>query len=212
MATTKFEGLAASQYEDVRPMLRTGDIFLASGNYAFSRIIEHFSDSMFSHVGLIFMWNSRVLVLESVEDDGVRAVPFSQYVRDYESNECGYDGRLFVGRHSTSLDPARLGLLLGCAADVLNRKYDKEEIAAILARVTLGTGHHTDNNAYICSEFVDICFKAIGVDFPRDPHSGFIFPEHIAADPSVLPVYEIIARAPARAAAPAPAFAPPLLG
>lgn len=190
MGTAKFEGLGLSRYEDIRAEIRTGDLLLCSGNYAISRIIEHFSDSMFSHVGLLYCWNDRVLVFESVEDDGVRLVPLSHYVRDYENTGAAYDGRLFIGRHDEPLDPARIDAMLGRAADELNRKYDREEMFEILARITIGLGRHEDDAAYICSEFVERCFREIGILFQRDP-KDYIFPEHIAADPNVQALWEI---------------------
>jgi hypothetical protein len=162
MGTAKFEGLGLSRYEDIRGEIRTGDLLFCAGNYALSRIIEHFSDSMFSHVGLLYCWNDRVLVFESVEDDGVRLVPLSHYVRDYENSGAAYDGRLFVGRHDDPLPPEQLLAMLGRAADELNRRYDKEEMIEILARIT----------------------------FDRDPED-YIFPEHIAADPDVQALWEI---------------------
>ena len=190
MGTAKFEGLGLSRYEDIRAELRTGDLLFCCGNYAISRIIEHFSDSMFSHVGLLFCWNSRVLVFESVEDDGVRLVPLSHYVRDYENSGAAYDGRLFVGRHEEPLEPGRLDAMLGRAADELNRKYDKEEMLEILARITIGLGRHEDDDTYICSEFVERCFREVGIRFDRDAQD-YIFPEHIAADPNVQALWEI---------------------
>jgi hypothetical protein len=190
MGTAKFEGLGLSRYEDIRGEVRTGDLLFCAGNYALSRIIEHFSDSMFSHVGLVYCWNERVLVFESVEDDGVRLVPLSHYVRDYENSGAAYDGRLFIGRHDDPLEDARLNAMLGRAADELNRKYDKEEMLAILARITIGLGRHVDDDTYICSEFVDRCFREIGIRFERD-EAEYIFPEHIAADPSVQALWEI---------------------
>ncbi len=192
MGTRKFEGLKKVHYPDVRNDMLTGDIFLASGNHAISKMIEHFSDSMFSHVGFVFKWNARVLILESVEDDGVRAVPMSHYLGDFENSGKPYDGRLFLARHRAELDADKLNQMLGKAADSLNKRYDKDEIAQILARVTIGLGRHSDNDAYICSEFVDICFREIGIDFPRDSR-GFIFPEHIAADENVSALFEITA-------------------
>ena len=192
MGTKKFDRLDRKRYNDIRQDICTGDIFLAAGNYAISRMIAHFSDSIFSHVGFVFTWNSRVLVLESVEDDGVRAVPLSQYVFNYENSGEPYKGRLFLARHNTPLDTEKVNSMLGKAADTLNKKYDKDEIARILARVTIGLGKHSDNDAYICSEFVDVCFKEIGITFSRDS-KGFIFPEHIAADVNVSPKFEIIA-------------------
>jgi hypothetical protein len=190
MGTAKFEGLGLSRYEDIRGEIRTGDLLFCAGNYALSRIIEHFSDSMFSHVGLLYCWNDRVLVFESVEDDGVRLVPLSHYVRDYENSGAAYDGRLFVGRHDDPLPPEHLLAMLGRAADELNRRYDKEEMIEILARITIGLGKHQDDDAYICSEFVDRCFKEIGIAFHRDAEN-YIFPEHIAADPDVQALWEI---------------------
>jgi len=190
MAIRHFDGIARRAYQEIRSEIRTGDLLLASGNYPVSHIIRHFSDSMFSHVGFVFPWNNRILLLESVEDDGVRAVPLSQYVEDYECCGKGYDGRLFMARHKAPISNEASERILSKAADELNRKYDKEEIGRILARVTLGLGHHGDNRAYICSEFVDVCFQAAGIIFPRDDR-GFIFPEHIAADTNVTPLWEI---------------------
>lgn len=192
MGTGKFDGLNRVSYKSARNDIRTGDIFFASGNYPISRMIEHFSDSIFSHVGFVFIWNSRVLLLESVEDDGVRVVPLSQYLYDYENSGQPYNGRLFLGRYSGTFNQDSIGRMLGKAADSLNKKYDKEEIAKILARVTIGLGKHGDNDSYICSEFVDVCFQEIGVLFPRGKN-GFIFPEHIAADVNVCPLWEIVA-------------------
>ncbi|MGZ0019107.1 YiiX/YebB-like N1pC/P60 family cysteine hydrolase [Nitrosomonas sp. wSCUT-2] len=192
MGTKKFEGLERKAYLQIRNSIQTGDIFFASGNYPVSRIIEHFSDSMFSHVGFVFTWNERVLLLESVEDDGVRMVPLSHYLSDYENSGEPYNGRLFLGRYNAAFDAANINRMLGKAADTLNKKYDKDEISKIIARITIGLGKHGDNDAYICSEFVDICFREIGIVFPRDSR-GFIFPEHIAADANVQPLYEIVA-------------------
>ncbi|HEY8605950.1 MAG TPA: YiiX/YebB-like N1pC/P60 family cysteine hydrolase [Noviherbaspirillum sp.] len=184
MNTTDLDDLPRRKYEDMRNEMRTGDIVFTSGNYPVSRVIRHFSGSLFSHVGFVFPWNKRVLLVESVEDDGVRAVPLSQYVHDYECCGKPYDGRIFLARHRRPFSETDAEQLLGIAADKLNRKYDKEEIGRILARVTLGIGKPGQNDAYICSEFVDVCFQQIGIRFPRH-EKGFIFPEHIASDPDV---------------------------
>lgn len=191
MGTKKFDNIEKIDYKNIRSDIRNGDILLASGNYTISKMIEHFSKSMFSHVGFLFTWNSRVLVLESVEDDGVRAVPLSQYVCDYENSGKKYDGRLFLARYSTDFNKDQIDRLLGKAADNLNKSYDKEEIAQILARVTMGLGSHKDNNSYICSEFVDLCFKEIGIYFQVNA-GNFIFPENIASDPHINPICEIL--------------------
>lgn len=191
MATQKFQRIEQRRYADVRELIRPGDLFLASGNYPISRIIEHFSDSLFSHVGVVFFWKSRILLLESVEDDGVRAVPLSHYLNDYENSREPYNGRLFLGRYDQAFSDAQLDLMIGNATDRLNRKYDKDEMAKILARITIGLGKHRDDDAYICSEFVDMCFRDLGVRF-KSRLNGFLFPEDIAADDKVRPLFELL--------------------
>lgn len=194
MGTQKFVGVKQLPYQLARKEVRTGDLLFCSGRHIVSELIKKASGSMFSHVGLLCFWNDRVVVLESVEDDGVRAVPLSHYLYNYENSMKKYNGELYVARHKEvghpNFDKNKINRMLGNAVDMLNRNYDKDEIARIIARVGLGIGKHKDDQEYICSEFVDECFKQMDVDFLRDP-MGFIFPEHIAADSKVKPLFEI---------------------
>jgi hypothetical protein len=80
--------------------------------------------------------------------------------------------------------------MCGRAIDLLNRNYDKNEIAEIVARIGLDIGRHRNDDEYICSEFVNECFKQLDIELLLDP-MGFIFPEHIAADQKVKPLFEI---------------------
>lgn len=189
MSTNKFDALKQVNYSAVRNKIKTGDILFCSGNYPMSKIIRKLSKSLFSHVAFVFSWNGRVLVLESVEDDGVRAVPLSQYIENYENSKHPYKGRLFLARHKVKLPKKKSNKMLGKAADLLNSKYDKNDIAKIAWRITTGLGKHKKDNEYICSEFVDECFHEIGIPLNRGK-KGFIFPEHIAADKNVVPLYE----------------------
>ena len=59
MATKKFDHLKKEHYQAIRQNIHTGDIFFASGNYAISKMIEHFSNSIFSHVGFDLTQHSR---------------------------------------------------------------------------------------------------------------------------------------------------------
>lgn len=194
MGTTKFNNLKKMSYQTARPHIKTGDILFCNGTHIISKLIKQFSNSMISHVGFIFTWNERVLVLESVEDDGVRVVPLSHYLYNYENRKQSYDGTLYIGRHQAleapGFDHTSINKMLGKAADSLNLNYDRGEITKILMRIVFGVAKHVDNDAYICSEFVDTCFKQIGIEFPRNAN-GFIYPEHIAADPQVMPLFEI---------------------
>ena len=191
MGTNKFDNLQRVTFESIRQKIKPTDLFFASGNYTVSRMIRQFSDSLFSHVGFVLTWDARIILFESVEDDGVRAVPLSQYVNNYENTGAAYDGRLFLARFSPTIDDTATTQSLGQGTDLLNRKYNKEEIAEILARMALNVGHYEASDSYICSESVDVCFKAGDIIFPR-AIGGFIYPEQIAADPRVIPLWEII--------------------
>lgn len=192
MATTKFDSLQKYSYQNARDKIQTGDILFCSGEYSMSKLIRHFSNSRFSHVGFVFKWNRRVMLVESVEDDGVRAVPLSHYLYDYENSGRQYEGLLYIGRHKNiPSDETTINEMIGRAADLLNRAYDRDEIAKIALRVATGFGRSTPDDEYICSEFVEECFKTIGIVFQKDS-AGFIFPEHIAADPNVDARFEVM--------------------
>jgi uncharacterized protein YycO len=195
MGTDKFNNIKIDKYENLINVLKTGDIFLCSGNYLVSKLIKKVSESMFSHTGIIVKWGEHTLIMESVEDDGVRIVPLEHYIKNYENSNNRYNGSLFIARHellqNVNDDSEMIRNLIKVGFSLLNSGYDKNEIAQIVARIGLGIGRHEDNNEYICSEFVNECFKKkIGVEFLTDSE-GFIFPEHIVADHHVLPIAQI---------------------
>ncbi|OLN21121.1 hypothetical protein BTO30_16670 [Domibacillus antri] len=195
MGTNKFQGIHQLHYEKAMGKIQTGDLLFCSGSYRVSEFIKKASNSFMSHVAFLFEWNDRVLVFESVENVGVRIVPLMHYMTNYENTGKKYNGALFTARHDKLIDPyfdrTLLDILVGTAIDLLNRNYDQTEIIRILTRIKLGIGQHKDNYEYICSEFVDHCFRQIGVHFPRSKE-GFIYPEHIASDSNVYPLFEII--------------------
>ena len=192
MGTSKFNGISKISYQQARREIMTGDILFCNGRYLVSELIKKASDSIFSHVALLLHWNDRVIVLESVEDDGVRAIPLSHYLYNFENSKKKYNGEIYVARHevidSLDFDKEKIKRMFGKAVDLLNRNYDKDMIAQIVARIGLGIGRHGDE--YICSEFVDKCFKELEIEFSRD-QMGFIYPEHIAADSNIKPLFGI---------------------
>lgn len=192
MGTNKFNDLHRISYEKAKKEIKMGDLLFCSGNYLVSELIKKASDSIFSHVALLFYWNEHILVLESVEDDGVRVIPLSHYLYNYENSKRKYIGEIYVARHKEidNLDKEKIRRMFNTAVNLLNRNYDKVEIAKIVARIGLGIGRHKDNDEYICSEFVDECFKQLEIEFQRDS-MGFIVPEHIAADINIEPLFEI---------------------
>lgn len=175
------KSLPVLSYSDVRSKLKSGDLVFTSGDYLISKAIQKMTDSPWSHVGIVFRLDTidRVLLLESVEDMGVRFAPLSKYLHDYEDGR-PYKGRIVLGRckdvSSKTVDGlAKFGI------DELTRPYDKDEIAKILARITLGIGKKERDREYICSELVYECFSNAGKEFAYNP-KGFISPEDVWVD------------------------------
>ena len=188
-------------YDEVRPEIRSGDLLLCAGTSVMSRLIQHATACIWSHVALIIRVDAidRVMVLESVETIGVRCIPLSHYLHDHNASGKPYPGELLIARHDAFERVAQQHLLRAAqwAADLLARPYDKDEIVRIAARIAIGSlvGGARDrvggrsaspvrDDAYICSEYVWECCRAAGIDIAPDPR-GFIAPRDFAADPHV---------------------------
>ncbi len=190
----KLPAIKARPYDEVRPNLRSGDLLMCSGSSFFSNIIQRATRSPWSHVAFILVVREigRVMVMESLEGFGVRTVPLSQYLTDYDRRGNRYDGELYVARHR-GFAAARTEELLAMArfaVDQLAREYDKTEIARIAWRLGAGeTGPVTRNQAYICSEYVEECYRRCGIEIPYNER-GFIAPADFARDPG----FQVIAR------------------
>lgn len=168
-------------YLDLRENLKSGDILFASGDYLISKAIQKMTNSSWSHVGIIFRLDTigRILLLESVEDMGVRFAPLSKYLKDYQDGK-PYKGQLVVARCEDITSETIKGLSI-FGIDELTQPYDKDEITKIMARITLGLGRKERDREYICSELVYECFLYAGKEFAYNP-KGFISPEDIWID------------------------------
>lgn len=183
--------LTTSSYKSIRDQIKDMDLFFCSGRYTASEIIKHVTKSPFSHVAAVFTIENRVIVAESVEDDGVRMVPLSHYLYDYENSGKPYMGSLYLARLKP--EPAQGGIhsVLGRALDLLNKKYDKDEMMKIMGRLILGTPRYETDDEYVCSEFVDTCLTQIGIGFSKQEGLGLVTPESIAKDTRVEFVCQI---------------------
>ena len=202
-----FPASAATDYADLRPELRTGDLLLCAGTGWFSQMIQAATNSVWSHVAVVFRLEAidRVMVLESLEPVGVRTVPLSKYLRDYDSRGNPYPGQLCIARHAdfeSHASPAELARFGHFAVDQLGYPYDNQMIAKIAARITLSALSHTAalhdslrtlhsfaadldrNREYICSEYVWECYQSLGLDIPHDPR-GFVTPADFASADAV---------------------------
>ena len=208
--TTKFDNLNAVAYAELRGRICNGDLLFCGGNFAFSKAIRYLSGrSKVSHVGIVYWWNDRLMVMESVETDGVRLVPVSQYISNYENTGKAYRGRLYLARDRRLIRPvepgqsvqdesgeparpdnAQVDVLLGRAATMLNKKFSFKDVLVFFMQGNTGRFHYEDNDEFLCSEFVAKCYAGVGILYEGDGH-GFIAPEHIAASDHVEVLVEI---------------------
>jgi hypothetical protein len=187
-------------YSQARGQLMTGDILLFSSVGGFSTVIEAATHSLWSHAG--FIWRvgedglDRVLILESIENVGIRAVAASSRLNGTPAAPKPYNGHLLVARHRRLPQPTPPAMTMAMtrfAIDHLGYPYSPEDLVKIASRISLGLvgislpGELTPTKAYICSEFVAKCFDAVGIDLAPD-REGFMAPADIAADPDVTPV------------------------
>ena len=195
--TSKFDGLKPRGYDELRHEIHDGDLLFCSGTHPISKIIRYFSGrSRVSHVGILYWWHRRLMLLESVEDKGVRIVPLRHYLVNYENSEIPYPGRLFLARDQRiaktqeTYGNSLVESLLHEAACKLNKRFSIGEMLRFFWRGTTGWGKNWENDCFLCSEFVAMCFKTIKLDYP-DSGSGFVTPEDIASSPHVVALNEI---------------------
>lgn len=182
-------------YKDIRQHIRSGDILFCSGNSLFSTLIQKATNSIWSHVAFVLRVEEidRVMVLESVESIGVRTIPLSNYIRDYNATGAGYAGQVMLARHE-DVQEKNISQLSRKAIDFLGYPYRTEEIVHIATRITMHTLGFPDaprdsesQRAFICSEYAQACFKSIGISFNYNP-LGFISPADFYRSPKVKPI------------------------
>ncbi len=183
--------LPVRSYDDVRAELRSGDLAFCSGSYVFSKFIQNFTRSVWSHVGIIYRDEhlGRVFILESETGIGVRLAPISKYLRDYHGRRRPYRGQMVVARVNPVLGDEQVRKAVSYGMDLLTKPYDNFEILRIAARIAFRVSRRTRDRKFICSELVDECFRVGGVRFVRS--DNYISPDDIWRDPIVSRIARI---------------------
>ena len=163
LSQRQIKALPVQGYDAVLDSLRSGDLVFCSGSYLFSGLIQRFTKSVWSQVGVIYRDEhlGRVFVLESEVGVGVgvgvgvRRVPVSKDLRDYHGRRRPYRGQIVVGRLRPALtvDPVRQGVSFGM--DLLTRPDDNNEILRIAMRIAFRVGRRARDRKFICSELVE---------------------------------------------------------
>ena len=179
-------------YDQVRDQLQTGDIVFCSGTYFFSKSIQWFTKSVWSHVGIIYRDDNllRIFILESETAIGVRLVPLSKYLRDYHGRNKPYKGRIVIGRIAPAADGEQVKKAISFGMDELTRPYDNWEIMRIAMRILFRRGRKDRDRKYICSELVYEAFRKADIAFRFNRNS--ISPDDIWKDARVEMKFRIM--------------------
>lgn len=180
------------RYEDIRGELKTGQLIFCSGNYLFSGIIQRLTNSVWSHVAIVYKDEElgRVLILEAEPYVGIRLIPVSKYLRDYKGKRKPYKGLMFVADFTEPLEKHDLNKAISFGLDELTRPYDNWEILRIMTRILFRIGKKTKNRDYICSELVRDAFVKAGVRFRLT--DSYVSPSNIWLDDRVAMKYRIL--------------------
>jgi Permuted papain-like amidase enzyme, YaeF/YiiX, C92 family len=180
------------QYKDIRNELKTGDIFFSSGSYLFSGIIQRLTSSTWSHVAVIYKDEElgRVLVLEAEPFYGIRLIPLSKYLTDYQGKRKPYKGEIALARLNVEVPKKKLNKGISFGLDELTRPYDNYEIIRIMIRIFFRITQRSKNRNYICSEFVRDIFEKANV--VMEYQDTYVSPDTIWQDKRIDMQYRIL--------------------
>ena len=187
--------LPAEDLATISPKIRNGDLLFCSADDPFSRLIGWSTKSPWTHVGIAWRWESvgRIVALECVQKIGVHSVAIERFISQTSSGQRPYPGKIVLARHADIEARGELQPLIHYAIDCMGDPFSPAEIAKIGMRIAFArTGREMPEqlkakDEFICSEYVDRCYRKVGVEIPWDG-KGFIAPSDIANDPKVKAV------------------------
>src|SRR5258705_2014313 len=184
--------LPVISYEEIRDQIKTGYIFFGSGNYMFAGMIQRLTRSPWSHVAIVYKDEEldRVMVLEAEPKIGIRLIPLSKYLRDYQGTKKPYKGTVVLAKLNFELEKEKHNEAISFGLDELTRPYDNWEIIRILTRILFRIGKSEENRNYTCSELVSNAFARAGVVFQLN--NTYISPQEIWKDIRVKMEYRIL--------------------
>jgi hypothetical protein len=151
LSLQQLEQIPPRKYKIIRDELKTGDLIFCNGNYFFSRLIQRFTKSVWSHIGIVYKDDAldRVVILESEKLYGVRFAPLSKYLRDYHGKNKPYKGKVFVARLNQNISQIEINKTISFGMDELTKPYDNWEIIRIAIRILFKITRREKNRNYI---------------------------------------------------------------
>lgn len=173
-------------YEVNRDSFQTGDLIFFSGNHWLSNLIRIRSKGAWSHVGIVIKIEeiNRLFLVESILEVGVRMIPLSFLVKNYDGHKKPYDGRVVWTRYE-HLSTEQILSIKEFALDNLSKQYDKKEYYRILWRTVVGKKKIFHDDKYTCSEYVREAFKHAGI-YLKYERGDFISPSAIWSNKEII--------------------------
>ncbi len=195
IADSVLTDLPAEDLETIAPKIRDGDLLFCSATDPFSRLIGWSTQSPWTHVGIAWRWPSvnRIVALECVQKIGVHSVGLERFISQTSTGQKPYPGKIILARHSGIASRDHLLPLIDYAIDCMGDPFSAAEIAKIASRIAFARFDTPmpeslkAKDEFICSEYVDRCYRTVGVELTWDG-KGFIAPADIANDPHVSAV------------------------
>jgi hypothetical protein len=166
-------------YDLLRDELKTGDLIFFSGNHWLSELIRRRSKGAWSHVGIVIKIEeiNRVFLVESILEMGVRMIPMSFVIKDYDGKKHPYNGRVAWARfEQLTIDKSLI--IKEFSLDNLSKQYDRKEYNRILWRTIMGKAKIFHDDKYTCSEYIYEAFKSAGI-YLNYERGDFISPSAI---------------------------------
>jgi len=153
--------------------LETGDIILFNGNYFMSHIIEYFTSSIYSHVGIILKnpdlgdaTFEGIYLLESgrenTPDPENNRIKKGVQIINLEEKIKNFNGQIYVRKLHCTRDKEFYEKIKHIHSAVHNIPYDLNPIDWIKADLQLDIGNTHKTNTYWCSALVTYVYVKLG--------------------------------------------------
>ena len=153
--------------------LETGDIILFSGNYFLSYIVEYFTKSIYSHVGVVLknpnLGDAKfkgIYLLESgfenTPDPENHRIKKGVQIINLEDKIKNYKGRIYVRKLHCTRDKKFYEKIIEIHSTVHNIPYDLNPIDWIKGYFKIDIGNTQKENTYWCSALVSFVYVELG--------------------------------------------------
>jgi len=172
--------LGTKRYAEYRGQISDGDVLCFSGRHWLSRFIQYLSHGRYSHGGLAFWWEDRLMVLQAVARPGVQALPASRAIAQYDGDVDWYPLALEFRTDKFVTDITEV------AMDRIGDPYSLLDLVRVGLHYLVGTGlpkEKRSGHRFVCSQYVAYCYSEIGLDLKPDRPDIGTTPEDLARSP-----------------------------